>query len=382
MLKLQQVLGVMRKMRSEIELSEPQFGELTDLFGISSLVIDNEGAISSINDTAADMLGFKVQELLGTLLMRLVVDGDRALDHLLHQGSKSSSYEPFDLVLHGRSGRKSAVFVVPVPIDQVDGVACSIMLMLTEKAKRQASSHTLQHSEQELQHFANRLIIAHEVELKRVSSELHDGIGQVLAMIKFMVEDASRRLKQGKVQEGAHILDETVQRLRDAMDDVRRLSSELRPSTLDDLGLLPTVEGHCRKYEDAYDNIKLERHLNIAETEIPQHLKSEIFRIIQEAMNNAAKHACASTVSVSMLSDQGSLILGVRDDGVGFDTKPFASGHISQQGIGLRSMRERAESTGGSFAIKSSPGSGTTIEVRWKLHSVVMRGATNGMQAN
>ncbi|HTD02959.1 ATP-binding protein [Undibacterium sp.] len=382
MLKLQQVLGVMRKMRSEIELSEPQFGELTDLFGISSLVIDNEGAISSINDTAADMLGFKVQELLGTLLMRLVVDGDRALDHLLHQGPKSSSYEPFDLVLHGRSGRKSAVFVVPVPIDQVDGVACSIMLMLTEKAKRQASSHTLQHSELELQQFANRLIVAHEVELKRVSSELHDGIGQVLAMIKFMVEDASRRLKQGKVQEGAHILDETVQRLRDAMDDVRRLSSELRPSTLDDLGLLPTVEGHCRKYEDAYDNIKLERHLNVEEAEIPAHLKSEIFRIIQEAMNNAAKHACASTVAVSMLSDHGNLILGVQDNGVGFDTKQFTGGHVSQQGIGLRSMRERAESTGGFFAIKSSPGSGTTVEVRWKLHSVVMRGTANGMQSN
>ncbi|WP_211453727.1 ATP-binding protein [Collimonas antrihumi] len=381
MLKLQQVLGVMRKMRTEIELSEPQFGELTDLFGISSIVIDNEGAISSINDTAADMLGFKVPELLGTLLMRLVVEGDSALSNLLLQGPKTNNFEPFDLVLHGRSGRKSAVLVVPVPIDHVDGVASSMMLMLTEKAKRQVSSHTLQHSELELQQFANRLIVAHEVELKRVSSELHDGIGQVLAMIKFMVEDASRRLKQGKVQEGVHILDETVLRLRDAMDDVRRLSSELRPSTLDDLGLIPTVEGHCRKYEDAYDNIKLERNLNVAETEIPGHLKSEIFRIIQEAMNNAAKHARASTVAVSMQNDHGNLILCIRDNGVGFDAKQFAGGHISQQGIGLRSMRERAESTGGSFSIKSFPGSGTTVEVRWQLHAVLMRGTTNGMQS-
>ncbi|SFI27284.1 PAS domain S-box-containing protein [Collimonas sp. OK307] len=382
MLKLQQVLGVMRKMRTEIELSEPQFGELTDLFGISSIVIDNEGAISSINDTAADMLGFKVQELMGTLLMRLVVEGDSAFSQLLLHGPKTNNFEPFDLVLHGRSGRKSAVLVVPVPIDHVDGVASSMMLMLTEKAKRQVSSHTLQHSELELQQFANRLIVAHEVELKRVSSELHDGIGQVLAMIKFMVEDASRRLKQGKLQEGVHILDETVLRLRDAMNDVRRLSSELRPSTLDDLGLIPTVEGHCRKYEDAYDDIKLERNLNVAETEIPMHLKSEIFRIIQEAMNNAAKHARASTVAVSMQNEHGNLILGIRDNGVGFDAKQFAGGHVSQQGIGLRSMRERAESTGGFFSIKSSPGSGTTVEARWKLQSVVMRGTSNGMQSN
>lgn len=380
MLRLQQVLGVMRKMRTEIELSEPQFGELTDLFGISSIVVDSEGAISSINDSAADMLGFKAQELLGTLLMRLVVEGGGALSNLLVQASKSNSYEPFDLVLHGRSGRKSAVFVVPVPIDHAAGVASSLLLMLTEKAKRQVSSHALQRSELEVQFFANRLIVAHEVELKRVSSELHDGIGQVLAMIKFMVEDASRRLKQGKVQEGVHILDETVQRLRDAMDDVRRLSSELRPSTLDDLGLLPTVEGHCRNYESAYDNIKLERHLNIAEVEIPPNLKSEIFRIIQEAMNNAAKHARASTVAVSMQTERGSLVLGIRDNGVGFDVNQLAYSHAGRQGVGLRSMRERAESTGGCFSIYSSPGSGTTVEARWKLQAGVLRGETNGMQ--
>ena len=173
MLKLQQVLGVMRKMRTEIELSEPQFGELTDLFGISSLVIDSEGAISSINDVATDMLGFREQELLGTLLMHLVVDGGSALSNLLIQSPKTNSFEPFDLVLHGRSGRKNPVFVVPVPIDHVDGVTCSILLVLTEKARRQVSSHVLQRSELELQHFANRLMVAHEGELKREIGRAH-----------------------------------------------------------------------------------------------------------------------------------------------------------------------------------------------------------------
>ena len=377
MLKLQQLLGVIQKMRTEIELSEPQVAETIDLLGISSLVIDNEGAISSINDAAAEMFGFKVQELLGTSLTHLVVDGGGALGKLLIQGPETDSLEPFDLVVHGRSGRKSQVLVVPVSIDHIEGVKSSILLVLAEKAKRQGSSHALQRSELELQHFANRLMVAHEAELKRIASELHDSTGQVLAMIKFMVEDASRRLKQDKAEEGAHILDETVQRLREAMDDVRRLASELWPSTLDDLGLIQTVEGHCRNYEGAYDHIKLERINNFTEAEIPTHLKPEIFRIIQEAMNNAARHARATTVAVSMQSAHGNLILGIRDNGVGFDAKRPVSSRAGRQGIGLRSMQERAESTGGWFSIQSSPGSGTTVEARWELQSVAMRGAMN-----
>lgn len=104
---------------------------------------------------------------------------------------------------------------------------------------------------------------------------------------------------------GAHILDETVLRPRDAMDEVRHLSSELWPRALDDLGLIPSVEAHFFNYTVTYENIRLERNLKVTEAEIPTHLKLEIFRVTQEAMLHTAKHANATMAAVSMQNDQG-----------------------------------------------------------------------------
>ncbi|MEB0161983.1 histidine kinase, partial [Glaciimonas sp. CA11.2] len=233
MLKLQQVMMTMRRMCSELELSKSQFGELTELIGIASLIVDSQSKILSINEIAAAMLGFKVEELQDTLLTHLVENGQGGLDQVLTFPLKSGKLESFEILFKGRSGRKSTLTIVPQSIEHSDGITRSMLLVLTEKNNRNALLQTLDRSEPKLQQFSNRLIAAHELELKRVSSELHDGIGQVLAMIKFMIEDAARQVKSGKPDEGAKILDETVVRLREAMNEVRRISIELRPSSLD-----------------------------------------------------------------------------------------------------------------------------------------------------
>ncbi|MFC5473642.1 ATP-binding protein [Paraherbaspirillum soli] len=363
MLKLQQMMRAMRVMSSELELSEAQFGELSELIGIASVIVDSDGAILSINEMAAGMLGFKAEELRGTLLTRLVIDGLSALEQVLKPGRRADNPELFDLVFRGRSGRKSILCVIPQYLDHSDGATHSVLLVLSEKTSRSALLQTLQRSEPELQQFSNRLIAAHELELKRVSSELHDGIGQVLAMIKFMVEDAARHVKGGQSDEGGRILDETVLRLREAMSEIRRISIELRPSSLDDLGLIPTIEWHCRNYQNAYRDVHLKLELNAVEAEIPVALKLDIFRIIQEAMNNAAKHADASTVTLSLQVEHANLRLRIGDNGKGFDLDQ--SEH--EGGVGLKSMRERVESTGGRFSIQSAPNSGTTVEAYWSL---------------
>ncbi|MFC5475518.1 ATP-binding protein [Paraherbaspirillum soli] len=373
MLKLQQMMRAMRVMSSELELSESQFGELTELIGIASAIVDSDGAILSINEMAATMLGFKAEELRGGSLTQLVTEGLGALEQVLMPGRNAGNLEPFDLVFRGRSGRKSTLCVIPQYIEHTDGATRSVLLVLSEKASRGALLQTLHHSAPELQQFSNRLISAHELELKRVSSELHDGIGQVLAMIKFMVEDAARHVKGGQPQEGGRILDETVLRLREAMSEVRRISIELRPSSLDDLGLIPTIEWHCRNYDGAYRNLLLKLDLNVIEAEVPAALKLDIFRIIQEAMNNVVKHAHASTVTLSLQVEHANLRLRIRDNGNGFDASQSGHGNGSQGGVGLKSMRERVESTGGRFSIQSALNSGTTVEACWSLEPVVAR---------
>ncbi|MDY7545080.1 histidine kinase [Glaciimonas sp. CA11.2] len=371
MLKLQQVMMTMRRMCSELELSKSQFGELTELIGIASLIVDSQSKILSINEIAAAMLGFKVEELQDTLLTHLVENGQGGLDQVLTFPLKSGKLESFEILFKGRSGRKSTLTIVPQSIEHSDGITRSMLLVLTEKNNRNALLQTLDRSEPKLQQFSNRLIAAHELELKRVSSELHDGIGQVLAMIKFMIEDAARQVKSGKPDEGAKILDETVVRLREAMNEVRRISIELRPSSLDDLGLIPTIQWHCRIYKKAYHDVRLNLDLDVIEAEVPEVLKLDIFRIIQEALNNVAKHAQASEVTVSLHVEHANMRLIIRDNGKGFDSNPLDFSTANQGGLGLKSMRERVESSAGNFWIQSGLNSGTRVEARWSLQAVV-----------
>jgi two-component system NarL family sensor kinase len=367
MIKLQQVMKAMRNISNDVELSDAQFGELTELIGIPSMIIDGSGRILCINETTAAMLGFKADEIRATLLADCIFEGGDDLRGILHPGLQSAKPAPFDLVFQGRSGRKTALCVVPQTIPHADGAAHSILLVLTEKTKRSALAQALHRSQPALQQFSNRLMAAHELELKRVSSELHDDIGQVLTMIKFMVEDAARQINNGALAAGNRILDDTVARLREAMNEVRRVSSELRPSSLDDLGLLPTIEWHCRNYQNAYRFLQLKLDLNVIEAEIPGTLKLDIFRIIQESLNNAAKHANASEVKVSLQVEQACLHLGIQDNGAGFDVNLVDAGIAGQGGIGLKSMLDRVESAGGMFLVRSDRNRGTTLNARWTL---------------
>ena len=140
----------------------------------------------------------------------------------------------------------------------------------------------------------------------------------------------------------------------------------LRPTTLDDLGLLATIAWFTREFEAAYPHLAVSRSIEVEEFEVPDPLKTNIFRILQEAMNNAAKYSQGSTVSVALRQVLGDLHLLVRDDGVGFHPdEPRVQ--TSAGGFGLVSMRERAELFGGTLIITSEPGEGTTVLARWPL---------------
>src|ERR1700692_1888175 len=147
MLKLHQEMTAMRKMSSDLELWKSQFGELTELIGIASMIVDCNGGIVSINETAAAMIGFKPEDLVDTLLTGLVIDGRREVDEILISSSKSANLESFDLVLRGYSGRKSPLCVVPQPIEHTDGVTRSMLLVFTEKSNHNALLQTLHRSE-------------------------------------------------------------------------------------------------------------------------------------------------------------------------------------------------------------------------------------------
>lgn len=222
----------------------------------------------------------------------------------------------------------------------------------------------LEESKEELKLLASQLLSAQEDERKRLTREIHDSIGSSLSAVKFCIENVSVRLNRDP--EAGEALAMLSRAMGHAIDESRRIMSDLRPSMLDDLGILSTIRWFCREFESIYSGFGVEKDIRIEETQVPENLKIIIFRIIQEAMNNAAKYSGVKEISLSLSFENGSIVLCVSDGGKGFD-RASAVSKGRGSGLGLTSMRERAELSGGKFEIESSPGAGTTITACWQI---------------
>ncbi|MGO9021215.1 MAG: response regulator [Syntrophobacteraceae bacterium] len=222
----------------------------------------------------------------------------------------------------------------------------------------------LKESREGLKLLASQLIRAQEDERKRIAREMHDSIGSSLSAVKFCVENATAQLTEHPgVRESFIMLSKAMEQ---AIDESRRIMMDLRPSLLDDFGIIATIGWFCRRFESIYTDIPVEKDIRLEESQVPENLKIIVFRIIQEAMNNSAKHSRASKISLGLSSENGCIALRVRDDGVGFDLAAVTSKGPGAK-FGLVSMRERAELSGGEFEIESIRKRGTTISVRWKI---------------
>jgi PAS domain S-box-containing protein len=232
--------------------------------------------------------------------------------------------------------------------------------------ERKKAEQEVLDSREALHKLSARLMSAQESERQRVARELHDSIGQSLSAVKFIIERAIGEQQEWGDDAQGGTLRSVVPVIQGAVEEVRRISMALRPTTLDDLGLVATIAWFVREFQITYPHMEVERLIEVEEFEVPQMLKTNIFRILQEAMNNAAKHSQATRIRVGLRLMLGDLQLLVGDNGVGFVPEETRR-HTSSGGFGLVSMRERAELFGGFLIVTSSQSEGTMILARWTL---------------
>lgn len=365
MTELDLVVSAMKNIQNHAELRGERFLALTNSLGVAVLFVDGQGRVTAANEPALKLVGAGVSDVVG----RMAADFLGRLGHTLAEGLADGSFslpgEPLDGYLTDLSHQhhKVAVLVHPVNADGAD--SGHAMLLVVSDHKRHALVHALSQVGSASDHVANLLLMARDDERKRIASDLHDGLGQVLTMLKFRVEDALIRMDAGRADESQTILRDVVNELRGAVGEVRRISTELRPSMLDDLGLLPTLKWFARQFEAAHAGVKVTLDLRLEEELVPVTIKTSVFRLIQEAMNNVAKHAQATSVFIYMRVDRGAFMVGVVDNGIGFEAGRILAGQACLLGVGLNSMRERVEASGGKFKIKSHLGSGTAVSAIW-----------------
>jgi PAS domain S-box-containing protein len=227
-------------------------------------------------------------------------------------------------------------------------------MRVQERTEELATSH------HRLQQLASQLLQAQEKERKRVAVELHDSLLSELAAMKFLFEGKLMLLKKGQLAD-ANEFDRVTDVMQKVMKDARGIMNNLRPSILDEMGLIPTIDWLSREYQKAYGHIQIQKQVEVIEKDIPDVLRVVIFRVLQEALNNFAKHGRGDFVDLSLWKSGNTLHLRIQDNGQGFDV-----GKV-QKGVGLESMRERVELSGGSFDVESTAGRGTTIRASWSF---------------
>ena len=236
-----------------------------------------------------------------------------------------------------------------------------------EIVEHRIAEEALQQSKKQLRILASQILTAQEEERKRIALEVHDVLGSSLSAIKFKVEEVLYHVPEGQTLDLFKPLEVLIPLIQDTIGEVRRIQSDLRPPVLDDLGIIATISWFCRRFETIYSNIDVHQTITAGEENVPDHLKISLFRIIQEAMNNIGKHAQADRIDLGLQKLGGTLELSIGDNGKGFDPEALSSRESSQKGLGLSSMKERVEFSGGTLTIESATGKGTVLKAVWSI---------------
>jgi two-component system sensor histidine kinase DegS len=208
-----------------------------------------------------------------------------------------------------------------------------------------------------------KIIKAQEEERQRVARDIHDGPAQLMSNVVLKAEICERMIDVDldKAREELRNLKRIV---RDSLQDVRKIIYDLRPMSLDDLGLVPTLQRYVLTFQEESGISVSFQTMGVQPSELKSVISLTVFRIVQEALNNVTKHANARNVGIQLEFLQKSLKLYVFDDGAGFDTEKLKQRHEDiSGGFGLVSMRERVELLDGEMIISSEPGRGTRLNI-------------------
>jgi signal transduction histidine kinase len=216
-----------------------------------------------------------------------------------------------------------------------------------------------------LAHLSRRLLEAQEAERRALAHELHDQIGQELTALKIKLAGLQR---SATLAPDAPVLGELLGMVDQIVQQVRDLSLGLRPPMLDDLGLASALRWHVNSVTER-SGLPIRLEITPSLGRLPAELEMACFRVVQEALTNAVKHARASVVRVAVGQEGSELCLTVRDDGVGFDVAEARKRAVAGASLGLLGMEERVLFLGGRWGLRSAPEQGTEVWARWPLPS-------------
>ena len=361
----------LRRIQIDLEESRERYFELYNLAPVGYCSIAESGMIIEANLTLAMLLGVNKGSLDGKPLGNYIYQEDQNI-YYLHRKLLFKTGEPqiCEMRMLKKDGTKFWANMEAILVKQGNGpLACRTSI--SDITKRKEAEQLLKYAKDELelkvaertselatanaylQSFANRMVQVLEEEKKGIARDLHDQVGQSLTVLNLMINQASRQ----KSEKANQTLAEAQKVISDLIGQIREISLNLRPSMLDDLGLLPALTWHIERYEKR-TRIKVIFNHNGLERNFTRPIAETVYRVVQEALTNVARYAAVDEVQIDAWADNSHLTIMVKDSGRGFDPAKVAG----TGSFGLRGMSERLFAVGGTFKVDSEPGSGTTLQ--------------------
>jgi len=320
-----------------------------------ALLLDRDDTIVALNEAAARSMGGRPDDLVGACVFDLlppdVAASRRAQGEKVFRSGTPGRFED------EREGRYLDHYIYPVLNAQGDVVQIAIVARdVTDRKTWEERSLGYQ---AQLRSLASQLSLAEERERRRIATELHDRIGQMLAISSIKLAALREQMVSSLSTERVRDVDELRGFMEQMIHDIRSLTFELSSPVLYELGFVPAVEWLAERLEEQHDLT-----IDVADDGRPKPLGDEIlvvlFQVVRELLMNVVRHAETNHAKVSLRRAGGKVCIEVEDDGVGFDTSSVAS-HASEIGFGLFSIRERVHYLGGEVTIDSEAGAGTRV---------------------
>ena len=310
---------------------------------------------TDVNHATLSQYGYSREEFLALNILDLRPEEEAArFNAVLNTNMRGVHYAG---IWKHKKKNGTLLYVDVITHDFINDGKATRMVLANDVTEKYIADEKLKESFAAIRELTEHLQNIREQERAHMAREIHDELGQLLTVLKMDVSWLNKRVVttepaiKEKFTELLEMLDTTVK-------TVRRIASELRPTLLDDLGLVAAMEWHLEEFEKR-SGIAKEFSTSVTEVAIDDSMKIGLFRILQESLTNVARHSQAQKVNVGLEKNNGHIILKITDNGKGFDTS-----RTTRKTLGLLGMKERTEMMGGEYQITSKPGEGTVVEVK------------------
>ena len=339
--------------------NEEKFRTLVETMNEGLGVKDENGLWTYANDKLCYMLGHFQGELVGRAVIDFVDETHQAIFKEEMAMQRRGEHKPYELTWRNKNGLKIPTIVSPKPIFSKEGEFKGSFAIITDITEQKQAEEALKESEKQLRYLSSQLMTIQEQERKRISAELHDELGQALTVMKLRLKVIEKGLTKDQTGIQKDCSD-TLHYIDQVIEDVRRLSRDLSPSILEDLGFSAALRKMVGDFTKHYAIKSFMETIDIDHLFSPRaHIL--LYRIFQEALTNIGKHSRASQVAISITKENGGISFLIGDNGKGFNLKETAARNMNEKGLGLSTLSERIRMLGGSLHLWTQEGKGTRI---------------------